>query len=156
MEQLEIKEALNTVIMLSETARVKHTVEIDRIGKVVIAKRYAAMQTVTGKVQKITKESLEQCLEALLSESYEAKVKRRIQEMVFSGQQRERKTRMMGDLLPIMPAYEGDLRKTGHIATKTIWESEEWGQKSAGLIQGVDAPFRYRFNLLHAYFIVHF
>ncbi len=84
MEVMEIKEALNTVIMLSEAAKIEHTVEIDRIGKVVISKEYGAMQSMTGELKQITRDNISQCLNELLRESYESKVKRRISEMNFS------------------------------------------------------------------------
>jgi hypothetical protein len=80
----EVREALQTAIMLGEVAQTTHVVEINGIGKVQITGGKAALKTHTGRWKHITRENLENRLAELMSESRENRVKRRIQTLVFS------------------------------------------------------------------------
>ena len=79
----EVREALQTAIMLGEAAQTSHVVEINRIGKVQIAEGSVALQTSAGKWKRITRDNLENRLEELMSESIENRVKRHIKTLVF-------------------------------------------------------------------------
>ncbi len=79
----EVREALQTAILLGEAAQTSHVVEINRIGKVQIVSGQVALQTPAGKWKQITRDNLENRLEELLSESVEHRVKRQIRTLVF-------------------------------------------------------------------------
>ena len=84
MESMEeVREALQTAIMLGEAAQSSHVVEINRIGKVQIAEGKVALQSPAGKWKRITRDNLENRLEELMSESVETRVKRQIKTLVF-------------------------------------------------------------------------
>lgn len=80
----EVREALQTAIMLGEVAQTAHMVEINGIGKVQIAGGKVALKTQTGRWKRITRENLENRLAELMSESIEHRVKRQIETLVFS------------------------------------------------------------------------
>jgi hypothetical protein len=79
----EVREALQTAILLGEAAQTSHVVEINRIGKVQIVEGKVALQTSAGKWKRITRDNLENRLEELMSESVENRVKRQIKTLVF-------------------------------------------------------------------------
>jgi hypothetical protein len=79
----EVREALQTAILLGEAAQTSHVVEINRIGKVQIAGGQVALQTPAGKWKEINRDNLENRLQELLSESMEHRVKRQIKTLVF-------------------------------------------------------------------------
>lgn len=84
MERTEMREALQTAILLGEVAETSHKIEIDGIGEVQIEKGNAALLSKEGKWKKITRKNLDKRLQELLSESIESKVKRRIKTLVFN------------------------------------------------------------------------
>ena len=79
----EVREALQTAILLGEAAQTSHVVEINRIGKVQIAEGKVALQSSAGKWKRITRANLENRLEELMSESVEQRIKRQIKTLVF-------------------------------------------------------------------------
>ncbi len=79
----EVREALQTAILLGEAAQTSHVVEINRIGKVQIAEGKVALQSSAGKWKRITRANLENRLEELMSESVENRIKRQIKMLVF-------------------------------------------------------------------------
>ncbi len=83
MESIEVKEALNTALMLSEVARSSHIVEIDGIGEVQIDGGTVALMSEAGEWKSITRENLEQRLKELMQESFHERVKRRFGSLVF-------------------------------------------------------------------------
>jgi len=85
MESIEVKEALNTALMLSEVARSTHIVEIDGIGEVQIDGGTVALMSETGEWKKITRENLEQRLQELMQESFHEQVKRSFGSLVFNA-----------------------------------------------------------------------
>ena len=80
----EVREALHTAIMLGEVAKTSHIVEIHGIGKVQIADGQVALRSHAGQWKQITRNNLENCLQELMAESIENRVKRRMKTMVFS------------------------------------------------------------------------
>ena len=84
MEQLNIKEALETAIMLGEVAQTGHTVKIDGIGDVKINSGSAALFSKTGKWKTITKGTIKRRINELMAESTKEKTKRRMETLVFS------------------------------------------------------------------------
>ena len=85
MESIEVKEALNTALMLSEVARSTHIVEIDGIGEVQIDGGTVALMSEAGEWKSITRENLEQRLKELMQESFHERVKRSFGSLVFNA-----------------------------------------------------------------------
>jgi hypothetical protein len=85
MESIEVKEALNTALMLSEVARSTHIVEIDGIGEVQIDGGTVALMSEAGEWKKITRENLEQRLTELMQETFHERVKRSFGNLVFTA-----------------------------------------------------------------------
>lgn len=73
----EVREALQTAIMLGEVAQTTHIVEINGIGKVQIAGGKAAMKSPKGRWKRITRDNLDNRLKELMSEPTELRLKRR-------------------------------------------------------------------------------
>jgi hypothetical protein len=84
MEPIEVKEALNTAILLGEVAQSCHSVEIDGIGEVRIDGGKVLLLSAAGEWKRITRENMEQRLEELMQESFEERVKRSIGTLVFN------------------------------------------------------------------------
>lgn len=84
MESIEVKEALNTALMLGEVARSTHSVEIDGIGEVRIDGGKVALLSRAGEWKRVTRDNLEQRLDELMQESFEERVKRSIGTLTFS------------------------------------------------------------------------
>ncbi len=85
MESIEVKEALNTALMLSEVAQSTHIVEIDGIGEVQIDGGTVALMSEAGEWKNITRENLEQRLNELMQESFHERVKRSFGSLVFNA-----------------------------------------------------------------------
>ncbi len=85
MESIEVKEALNTALMLSEVARSSHIVEIDGIGEVQIDGGTVALMSEAGEWKSITRENLEQRLNELMQESFHERGKRSFGSLVFNA-----------------------------------------------------------------------
>ena len=83
MEDLQIKEALNTAILLSAVSRHAHSVDIDGVGEVKIDGQNGAMISLEGIWKSLTLRNMEKRLSELLSESQENRVKRRMSELIF-------------------------------------------------------------------------
>ena len=84
MNNLRVREALKTAILLSQAATTNHKVEIAEIGEVYIKDGYAAILTIDGRWKRLTDENIEDRLEELLSDSQEERIKERLQQMIFS------------------------------------------------------------------------
>jgi hypothetical protein len=84
METAEVREALQTAIMLGEVARTSHVVEINGIGRVQIDGGQAALKTDAGEWKQITHDNLDKRLQELMSECIEERVKRSFKTLVFS------------------------------------------------------------------------
>ncbi len=84
METTEVREALQTAILLGEAAQTSHTVEINGIGEVQIDGGNVLLKTQSGQWKQINRKNLEERLDELMSESFEARVKRQIGTLVFS------------------------------------------------------------------------
>ncbi len=84
MESVEIKEALQTAIMLGEASQSNHTVNINGIGEVQIDQGFAALMSEAGEWKLITRENLEQRLEELMTESAKVRTKREFETFAFS------------------------------------------------------------------------
>ena len=80
----EVREALQTAIMLGEVAHTSHFVEINGIGQVQIGSGHAALKSQTGQWKNITRDNLERRLQEVLEESVENRVKRSIATLVFN------------------------------------------------------------------------
>ncbi len=76
METLEVREALETAILLGEVARTSHIVEINGIGKVQITDGQAAFRSQAGEWLKINRNNLDKALNELMTESMECRNKR--------------------------------------------------------------------------------
>ncbi len=84
MESVEVRQALETAIMLGEVSERSHTVEINRIGKVRINGGSAALMTNAGKWEKITRDNLELRFKELMTESVHERIKRKMKTLVYS------------------------------------------------------------------------
>lgn len=84
MESIEVEEALQTALMLSEVAQSTHIVEIDGIGEVQIDGGTVALMSEAGEWKRITRENLEQRLNELMQESLQERVKRSFGSLVFN------------------------------------------------------------------------
>ncbi len=84
MESVEVRQALETAIMLGEVSENSHTVQIDRIGEVRINGGSAALMTNAGKWKKITRDNLELRFKELMTESVPERIKRKMKTLVFN------------------------------------------------------------------------
>ncbi len=83
MENTEVREALQTAILLGEVARTPHIVEINGIGQVQIDSGQAALRTEAGEWKQITRDNLDKRLQELMSECAEEQFKRQFKTLVL-------------------------------------------------------------------------
>ena len=84
MEMIEVREALQTAIMLGEVSQTSHVVEINGVGMVQIEGGQAALKSNAGEWKEITRDSLEIRLKELMSECTEERIRRQIDQLVFN------------------------------------------------------------------------